>query len=53
MAFVFWPKIDLWKVLYGKAHCFDTESIFLAKDLVFFSECAAGKIAKIEGRILV
>jgi hypothetical protein len=41
LVFGLWPKISLWKEMYGKAHCHDAKSICLAKDLISLIECTA------------
>jgi hypothetical protein len=40
-------------VLYGKAHCHDTNATYSVTDLVIFDKCVAINIAKLKAECLV
>jgi hypothetical protein len=49
LAFLFWSKVTLLKVLCEKVYFHDAKSTCPAKDLVFFDEYSTVHIPKLEG----
>jgi hypothetical protein len=52
LVFVSYPKTPSQKLLYGKAHYHDTKSTCPAKDLIFFDNCSAINIPKLDVAML-
>lgn len=50
---VSWSKITLLKVLSGKAHCHNSKSTRLAKDLVFFNKYIEVNSPRLEGLLVL
>lgn len=51
-VFVCWLRIPLQKAPLEKTICFDVNSTFPVKDLIFLNKFAAVSVPKVEGKIL-
>jgi hypothetical protein len=52
LVFVFWSKITLLGVLYGKSHRYDTKCTCPTEVIIVVDKCSAINVPKYEGRML-